>query len=413
MMIAKDIIDYMENFYGYGNLNAALWFIGIEESGDVTPPHFLELDTRIDIWKNVFQKKVVVDCKEYHQQINVGTDCFDSNKTIIQDTWKDLISFALSYFKKTTITKEDIINYQHHHLAQEHGNICLLELFPLPKKKSNQFPYHALFNKSNLFTTNLPYCSLTTLKKYHNLVTRTRVKRIADMIKRHKPKLIVFYSNAKEIVTEWKNIAHEADRITSSQWVQNNVAYSANTPNRSYLIIPHTAKSNNGRKLNPTTLSQHAQTSPYDKEMIVLYGKGNTGKTTTIDHLHTLLTTNGFTVKAGTTKTNIGFSNPSDFHCSYTKLGNSTSLILSSRGDKIQEIDRHLVIPYLNSGHKPDIIVCTCRSQNSTSYKHLQKLAVTHGYRINFIDKTIAINHSTANSNDASTLLKMIGSRIP
>ena len=45
----KDYEDFFLNFFGYGNLNSKIWFIGIEEGS--ASNSILELQKRISVWK--------------------------------------------------------------------------------------------------------------------------------------------------------------------------------------------------------------------------------------------------------------------------------------------------------------------------------------------------------------------------
>lgn len=44
------LTNYVENFYGYGNLNSDYWFVGKEETGGET---YQKINSRLINWKNL------------------------------------------------------------------------------------------------------------------------------------------------------------------------------------------------------------------------------------------------------------------------------------------------------------------------------------------------------------------------
>lgn len=48
MIAHDDLLTYSANFLGYGNPNARLWFVGMEEAG---ASDALSLEKRITLWK--------------------------------------------------------------------------------------------------------------------------------------------------------------------------------------------------------------------------------------------------------------------------------------------------------------------------------------------------------------------------
>ena len=67
-MLDNDLIDeFINKFYGYGNLNSDLWFVGMEEGGGNS---FEEINTRLNIWSDR-GKKTVEDLVDYHFKIGI------------------------------------------------------------------------------------------------------------------------------------------------------------------------------------------------------------------------------------------------------------------------------------------------------------------------------------------------------
>lgn len=60
-----DIEDHVFNFFGYGNLDAPLWYVGMEEGGDATVE---SLKHRVAAWRRLGSTPTV-DMKRFHELI--------------------------------------------------------------------------------------------------------------------------------------------------------------------------------------------------------------------------------------------------------------------------------------------------------------------------------------------------------
>jgi len=216
-MLDNDLIDeFINKFYGYGNLNSDLWFVGMEEGGGNS---FEEINTRLNIWSDR-GKKTVEDLVEYHFDIGIG-QFFDSNRSPIQRTWGKLILAKLSSIDKNT-DREKVRNYQINSWARENGDTCLLELLPLPSPNLNIWNYNEY--------SSLPY--LKNRELYKQKILNSRINRISKLIKEHDPKIVVFYG--REYHNYWSNIVDD-----HSSWTNINFGQIIIKRNTKYFSISH------------------------------------------------------------------------------------------------------------------------------------------------------------------------------
>jgi hypothetical protein len=90
-MLDSDILDdFMRRFYGYGNLAAKHWFIGLEEGGANSTE---ELHIRMEAW-NELGRPQLADLNEFHSQARVAR--WSGNRPPLQATWKQLIRIVLA-----------------------------------------------------------------------------------------------------------------------------------------------------------------------------------------------------------------------------------------------------------------------------------------------------------------------------
>lgn len=63
MELRKELDHFIKGFYGYGNLESDIWFIGMEGGGGAT---LEEIKSRLEVWKALGEGKVV-DAYEFHK----------------------------------------------------------------------------------------------------------------------------------------------------------------------------------------------------------------------------------------------------------------------------------------------------------------------------------------------------------
>ena len=88
MLNDKVLEQYINNFYGHGNLNSDYWFISLEEGGTYSEQ---KIQKRLDIWKRRGCRQLE-DCKSFHLEFGTGEWFGISNEkpinVKIQPTWK-------------------------------------------------------------------------------------------------------------------------------------------------------------------------------------------------------------------------------------------------------------------------------------------------------------------------------------
>ena len=184
------LYEFMHKFYGYGNLNAKFWFIGMEEGGgnDID-----ELHKRISAW-NENGQRLLEDVVSYH--VRIGMPHFfeiNGNEPVrIQRTWGQLIRILL-LAKNENATTENVRDYQRYSLGRDddHSETCLMELMPLPSPNINNWIYGQLQG-------------IETRAEYFNNISPLRIKKLKKLIDEHPGKIILFYG--KSYIDRWRHI---------------------------------------------------------------------------------------------------------------------------------------------------------------------------------------------------------------
>ena len=239
--ISPELIkDFIANFYGYGNLKSKYWFISLEEGGGKQEQ---EVIARIESW-NLRGRKTVEDCKSFHQSI--GVNDFFNNSPKFQPVWKRYIRILQVLLKDKEFLnlnhdKQDsiILDYQRNSFANENGDICLLELRPLPSPKTSIWNYGDKKNFSN-------FSKLSFLKDrdtYENKIHPGRIKRIKKLIEIHNPQFVIFFSDSIKTKEHWKEIIGGTPKQLGSFYCQKRNGIN-------YLIAKHTIAVEYDKKFN-------------------------------------------------------------------------------------------------------------------------------------------------------------------
>jgi len=190
--------EYANNFYGYGNLESDYWLIGMEEGGGTSEE---EIISRISVWDSK-GRPTLLDNYEFHKAITDGKGnslehLFKGRHSSYQRTWGGLIKIIKSFEGDTDLSPSRIKEYQSDKLGRKDSNNCLLEVFPLPSPSTKEFKY-------NEWTT-LDYLrSRDTYKKH---LESTRVYKLKELIGKHRPKIVLFYSSSLAYVEQWSKIS--------------------------------------------------------------------------------------------------------------------------------------------------------------------------------------------------------------
>ena len=211
------LADYMGGFWGYGNLNGDYWFVGMEEGGGDS---FEEVDQRILQWdkrgRNSFE-----DLYQYHMDINVPK--WFQEKAPLQSTWNRLIRVLL-VTKGLIPEREAVRKYQIEQLGRSNGEVCLLELLPLPSPTTSHWMYGQ--------HSDIPI--LSSRETYTEKVGITRAGKIAELILEHQPKFVLFYGIG---YLDWWRKA--ADTKLTSKILHDKTAYFGKLGNTAIAVSQH------------------------------------------------------------------------------------------------------------------------------------------------------------------------------
>ena len=91
-MFDQDLLTaFCEQFYGYGDLSAPVWFIGMEEGGGATHQEVIH---RLSAWHEL-GRPPTAEVHDFHARIDLGNH-FDLNGPVeSQSTWRQLIRTML------------------------------------------------------------------------------------------------------------------------------------------------------------------------------------------------------------------------------------------------------------------------------------------------------------------------------
>lgn len=171
-------LAHLLSFIGYGSLTADVWFLGMEEAGGG------EANIRARL-----QFQAVEDNAEAHKLL--GVTKLHWGKRVIQRTWRGMCYIMLRLDNREPL-RENIRNYQAEQLGRTHGNTLLTELMPIPKPKVSRWEYEELIPQYG------------SRKDYYRLVKPQRINYLRQLVKEHKPSVVIgygksFWSSYKEL----------------------------------------------------------------------------------------------------------------------------------------------------------------------------------------------------------------------
>jgi len=190
---------FIKGFYGYGVPEADYWFVGMEEGASDKPKELKKsIEKRITEWDKCGRTNFI-DFGTFRNDI---APTWFREESTIQQTWGGLIRVLLSGLGKQ-IDSKTVRDYQKDAFGID-GKMCLLELSPLPCKGSGEkkWLYKKCFEHLGLEW-------LKTRKGFKDKCFPERIKVLEELIKKHKPKAVVFYGlTYKE---HWESIAESQD----------------------------------------------------------------------------------------------------------------------------------------------------------------------------------------------------------
>ena len=207
MLDSDKLSTYINNFYGFGNWDSDIWFVGMEEGGGNT---LGEVQKRLESWHRTSNN--LLDNKTHHERLGL-TKFFD--RGVLQMTAK-LIRFKLSIEDKLSGNPSEetemIRSIQKNSWGQLDSDNALIDLFPLPSPGEGAWLY------KSLEWTDIDY--LQSRGTYRETLKESRTKFIRDKIKIHQPKIVVFYSTS--YIPYWNQIAEsDFNSDKAHKYVQN------------------------------------------------------------------------------------------------------------------------------------------------------------------------------------------------
>jgi len=149
-MLDKPVLEhFMQDFFGYGDLTAPLWFIGMGEGGGNT---IESLQMRLAAWREG-GGKTLEDMAHYHRRIGSG-ELFDAAKPRFQSKWAKLCRTYLEVRQRPCDT-ESTRMFQRNVLGREASGTCLMELMPLPSPGLSTWSYDVWSDIDYLRSRNL------------------------------------------------------------------------------------------------------------------------------------------------------------------------------------------------------------------------------------------------------------------
>jgi hypothetical protein len=131
----------IESFVGYGNVQAPVVFVGLEEG--LARPEALRQDL---LWRSTF--KPVMDVGKAHEGLADGPSLF-SDRPRRQPTWRVMADAMLHYdgaiFPDPKDRSLERKLYRRCDLGRGFGDALLVELLPYPNKKKTDWPYSDRF----------------------------------------------------------------------------------------------------------------------------------------------------------------------------------------------------------------------------------------------------------------------------
>lgn len=215
----KLLLAFARTFYGYGNFDASVWFVGMEEGGG----NFDEISRRLAAW-NRRGRSPIEDVRDFHLEFGEDRNFRDIQPSI-QRTWRGIILAVLASAgreEELGSVRETIRQYQRQEFARWSGNICSLELLPLPSANLETWIYGD--------HSKLPYLETRQLYKEHFLPKR--IKGIIHLIKKHTPRIVIFYGS--RYAKHWAAIMGGEFEVSSMHRV-----LTRTEADRSYIAIPH------------------------------------------------------------------------------------------------------------------------------------------------------------------------------
>jgi hypothetical protein len=209
------VLGRIKNFWGYGNLDSDIWFVGMEEGCDGS---INKLIKRFEATANGEVFDIYDDMRHDADHIR-----WFEERAPTQATYRKLIYLLLYFYTKKEPSLDDIREYQIRHFGRKLKDHAVLELMSLPCRSLK--PKDWVYASSGIK-------GLSSRKEYLKEYKPERIKRLRELIQKHKPKFVIFYSMV--YLEDWKHVAQ-----VPFQEVMEKKLYVEKDDCTVYAVVPH------------------------------------------------------------------------------------------------------------------------------------------------------------------------------
>ncbi len=220
----NELIHLLE-FVGYGELDAPIWFVGMEEAGGGED----NIRRRLEFRK-------VEDCAEAHRILGITKHHW--GRKVIQRTWRGMCVIML-HLSEVEPTRENIRQYQANSLGRYGGQTLLTELMPIPKSKLTDWGYEDLISH------------FSSREDYYARIKPKRITYLRSLITNYQPRVVICYGKA--YWEDFKTLFPDADFKKNGQ-------FEISLPNRTLAILTDhfTARSMNNKFAIISSITQNS-----------------------------------------------------------------------------------------------------------------------------------------------------------
>lgn len=194
MIIDESSLQYwIDHFYGYGDWNANIWFVGYEEGGGELPEEVAEKLNYFSAVHAASSRAELCEIRDLYRHVTYRDNgpkgkafgsLFDyrfGTDGMLHGAWKNLIAFAHGFRQEDP---PDLLTYQKNYFLRERE--AMVQLYPLPSPHS-----HAWYYSWQVVSEPLAY--IRNRERYEKHVFPRRIETIIDQILKHKPALVLMY----------------------------------------------------------------------------------------------------------------------------------------------------------------------------------------------------------------------------
>jgi len=209
------IQERIKNFWGYGNLDSDVWFVGMEEGCDGSIPKIIQ---RFESTSRGEVFDIVADMQGQEDHLAL----FKENASL-QKTYRRLIYFLLYIQTKREPTPDEMRAYQINHFGRKNNNHAVLELMPMA--------CHSMHEKDWVYG-GVDIEGFASKKEYLKKYAPLRVDLLRELIRTHKPRIVIFY------VMSYRKYWSLIPSVPFEEVIKGKL-YIAKDDSTAYAVVPH------------------------------------------------------------------------------------------------------------------------------------------------------------------------------